>query len=251
MKKILFLLTITFSITFFVYADNISGPVITLKNTVTSIEVGKQVKVNVNFSEPVIRFDRGQVSVDGASLESVRKLGPYSYLLFLRASENSKEINIQIEADKVQNSSKVYNDTASNEVTIKIIQLKPVAPVSTDKEIAKILDTVVSASQLQTQQVQQAQPVQYSQPQVTYINCYGVNIPSTQQCMPPTNSYNYSGYYDTYGNYYTTTPTYTTPMYNSNVYYSPYSSYGSSYYDTEEYYISTPKRSRISDWLDW
>jgi hypothetical protein len=152
-KFALLTLLLTFTLSF---ASGANGPDVTLKSTVNQIDAGKLVKVSVGFSEPILSFGREQVSVDGASLESVRKIGPSSYLLFLRASDNVKELSVQVEADKVQNKNLVFNQNASNEVIIKVNPSQPTPAPQNDStlDISGFLDAVKASAQQQSAQAQ-------------------------------------------------------------------------------------------------
>lgn len=268
MKKIILLLIISSATFSFSFADNVDGPSVYLKSAVDTVDGGKLVKVTVSLSEPVIRFASDLVGVDGGRLESVRKLNSYSYLLFIRAADSSRELNVQVEADKVQNTAKVFNNYSSNELIIKVNPVVAPAPTGpSNSEISNLLDTVVRTQQAQTQaiQAQQAQAAQQTQvaPAVTYVNCNGVTIPSTQTCTAPA-AYNTvapsSGYYDLYGNYYPNTNYYNTPTYYPGTVPYNYSSYGNYYNSAPYYYNSTPTYYPstsystgygIGSWLGW
>lgn len=225
---------ITSVFVFTAFADEVSGPGISLRSTQSSVQASQVVKVTVSFSEAVARFTRDQVVVDGGNVESVRKLGPTSYLIFVRAGEGSRYVNIQVEAGAVQNLKKVYNDYASNELVVRVVP--PAATQSTtdttsSNAISNLLQQITNNTAPITNTVS-------SQPATTYVNCNGTAIPSTQTCTTNSNPNVYNpyaqqtgGYYDAYGNY---IPTQTNPY--SSPYASPYSSpYGNTYSQTPVY----------------
>jgi hypothetical protein len=232
------------------FANSVDGPNITLSTSVRKVDAGKTVKVNLTLDEAVLRLTPDQVGVDGGKLESIRKLNPTSYVLFVRASEDSLSVSVQVEADKLQNTTKTFNNYASNELTIKVIPPAPAPTVNSDNALSNLLNSVVST----VQQSQASQPAPVAQPAVTYVNCYGVNIPSTKVCTPPA-SYNYNsvtpmsaGYYDAYGNYY---PNYST--YSSYPGVVPYSSYNAPYYYNTNPYYNTGYYTgySVGSWFDW
>lgn len=216
----------------FLFADSVNGPQIILSTTVRSVEVGELFKVTVKVDEPLLKFTVNEVSVDGGRLESVRKLSPYSYLLFVRAEE-SKEVDILVESEKVQNRGKVFNADASNNLIVKVkakVVTPQVAQPSITKDLSSLLDEVVKAKT--TSNVSAPVTNQATQ-QVSYYNCNGQAIPTTQACNTSAQSltpmYQPTGYYDAYGNYYTNSPYSTNPYsaygYGTYSSYSPYSSY--------------------------
>lgn len=229
------LTTIGFALSLFVFAvfaDEVSGPGISLRSTQSSVQTSQVVKITASFTEAVARFTRDQVAVDGGNVESVRKLGPTSYLIFVRAGEGTRYVNIQVEAGVVQNLKKVYNDYASNELVVRVVA-PAAAPSATDTTNSNAISNLL---QQITNNTTPAANTVSSQPATTYVNCNGTAIPSTQTCATNPNSnpnvYNpyaqqTGGYYDAYGNY---IPAQTNP------YASPYSNpYSTSYSQTPVY----------------
>lgn len=222
----------------YAFADEESGPEIILRSTVRMVEAGKTVKITATFSEPVTKFTKDRVSVDGGVLETLRKLSPQSYLLFVRAEANVKEIDVQVESSKVQNSKKIFNTYASNNLLIKVKTPPPPAAESQSAtEISKLLDKMEKSSAINNP-APTAQPIQQ---QITYKICNGYTIPSNQPCQPQNNTSYRDAYVNTY--YYPGTTPYpsTYPPYNS-------------YYDDEEeevevYYVAPKKKSYF--FFDW
>ena len=230
LKKIICTLTIVCLFFTNVYATSSTGPRINLKTTVQKVESGTLVKITADFSEPVIRFTRSEVSVDGGSVESVRKLGPSSFVIFARPTGDAKELDVQVESDKVQNTDKVYNELSSNEIVVKVstqVQ-EPRQGSDSSAQISSLLDTVTKTINSQQQQTQTVQTA----PVVQYVNCYGNYIPSTQVCVSPYTTTPVNNYYNPYSTY---------PSYGS--YYNDYYSYPSTYYPSYN--------SGYNSWFNW
>lgn len=263
-KSILFGL-IFFTNAFFVFAQDNSGPVVTLKFAGASINASQQPKIQVSFSEPVLRFTADMVSIDGGNITSVRKLNQTSYLLFVRAASDATELDVQVQAGVVSDKSKNLNDEASNDLLISVNPPAVTAPAAQTSQVDTSLQISNLLQQVQNNAAANAAAQQAAQAQTTsYYYCAGVQIPSTQACNPqqyqqtvapvtqPVTTYTY----DVYGNivpvqttqaitpYYGTTPTY----YSTTPYYAP-ASY-SNYYGTTPYYGSSYGSTYYEDTID-
>ncbi len=259
MKKALIISTILLLSTT-AFADNITGPNITLRSTATTVVAGQSARVTVTVSESLLRFGSDQISVDGGTIESIRKLSPVSYTLFIRVADNTRTLDVIVEASKVQNQAKVYNEYSSNNLILKVTQPAPAAtgitPASSiTSTISSLLDTITknvatkpaavttTPAPVQQAPVQQApvytnpnqyQPAYtspYSTPYSTYNNSYNANpCIGYDPYYSRYNAYCESQYYNSYNSY--TQPVYTSP-------YDPYPT---------PYYTTTPT---IFDYFDW
>lgn len=274
MKKFILLFILSTS---FVLAKDLS---VSLSPETTTIEAGKTARVRVNFSQAPKKFSATDIAVDGGTIDSVRKLSTRVYLAVVRASEDAKEVELQIQADAIRDNEGDLNENASNSVRLKIVantqKLEAENKINSEKvklETEKTLNTLLNAV---TQSAKNNPPVSTPAPQVQYYNCNGQAIPTTQQCVQ--NTQQIGGYYDAWGNWVPAVQTApivapTVVPYNSyNAYssYSPYSTYGvtpvydatyyANYYDYYGYYpqsyYSSPyyskyRRSTLLDLLDW
>ncbi len=250
-KKIFSLMLTTLLFVNFTSALSVS-----LTTTSRTVEEGKSVKVRANFTENILKLPASAISVDGGNVQSVRKMNGSSYLIYILAASDSKEMDVQIEAEKVQDLKKNFNDGSSNELVIKITKVVPVEVVNTNQnnsgittsQLGELLDKVVENTKNQTPKYTPvAAPVQY------YM-CNGVSIPTTQTCTQQSQAYqpvytpsvynpNYpsTGYYDVYGNYILPTTSY--GNYNGYGSYNTYSNYDTYYYP--------PRKTSIYDYLNW
>ncbi len=234
---------------------------ISLSPDTTTVEAGKTARVRVNFSQAPKKFSATDISIDGGTVDSVRKLSTRVYLAVVRSSEDAKEVELQIQADAIRDNEGDLNENASNSVRIKVVAntQKVEAESKARVEQAKLENekTLNSLLNIVSQTAKNNAPVSTPAPQVQYYNCNGQAIPTTQQCVQnanvntnsvlyiPSNNYGtgyvvyptglYSpyemSYYDRYYNNYGYYPkTYYTTYYNNYGYY-PETYYSSPYYD--------------------
>lgn len=216
MKKIILLFILSTS---FVFAKDLS---VTLSPETTTVEAGKTARVRISFSQAPKKFSVTDISIDGGTVDSVRKLSTRVYLAVVRASEDSKEVELQIQADAIRDNEGDLNENASNSVRLKVVantqKLEAENKINTEKaklETEKTLNTLLNAV---TQNAKSSAPAA-SAPQVQYYNCNGTAIPTTQQCVQNANVNTNSVLYVPSNNY---GGVYGDP-YNS---YTPYTSYG-------------------------
>jgi hypothetical protein len=239
--------TTLFSIIFFVFASFASAADldITLRADSSVVDAGKTLKVRIAFNRSVSKFNAQMLSVDGGHVESMRKLSSLSYLAFVRADENVKQVDILVEAEAVLDLNKNPNPDASNNLIIKVRPANPVNPTPilnpeptfSNSQISDLLDKVVKSST----PAQPAAPVQSTPNYATgYYFCQGVQIPNSQPCnntQQQTQNSVYVApntvYYDTYGNYYPSGYNNTNTLYIDSGYgygsYGSYDVYGSGY----------------------
>jgi hypothetical protein len=60
------------------------------------------------------------VIVDGGAVKEIRKLSPTSFSISITPDENTKNVLVQIEADKIEDLAGNQNENASNEINVKI-----------------------------------------------------------------------------------------------------------------------------------
>lgn len=99
--------------------DKVS-PSVTLTANVTEIPTNSTFKVVANFSEEVKPITPDSVIVDGGSVKEIRKLSPTSFSISIIPDENTKNVLVQIEADKIEDLAGNLNENASNEINVKI-----------------------------------------------------------------------------------------------------------------------------------
>lgn len=204
---------------FFVFASfaNAADLDITLRADSSVVDAGKSLKVRIAFNRSVSKFNAQMLSVDGGHVESMRKLSSLSYLAYVRADENVKEMDILVEAEAVLDLNKNPNPDASNNLIIKVrpAQITNPAPILnpepsfSNTQVSDLLDKVVKSSTI----VQPSAPAPSTPNYATgYYFCQGVQIPNSQPCNNNNNNSQQNQntvyvtpstvYYDAYGNYY-------------------------------------------------
>lgn len=109
-------------------------------NTINSVDSFKTI---VNFSEPVKELTPDAIIVDGGTVKEIRKLSKLSYAVLITPDESTKEVNVQIEADKVADLAGNLNEEGSNEVNVKVI----LTQVNTDiSGLGDITDQILGGS---------------------------------------------------------------------------------------------------------
>lgn len=254
MKKFIILFILSTS---FVMAKDLS---ISLSPESTTVEAGKTARVKVNFSQAPKKFSATDISIEGGTVDSVRKLSTRVYLAVVRASEDVKEVELQIQADAIRDNEGDLNESASNSVRIKVtlntekpVAEKPVAEKAgkTEQEktdynlkLSALLDAITASAKKNTTVSTTATTPTSG---VSYYNCNGVAIPTTQQCVQQqtaaqqTVSYvqnsepQYITVYDDYYDEYVTIPN---PNYRATVQVVQQSVTPTTYF-TGSYYTST------------
>lgn len=188
----------------FAFADDTDGPDVFLKANLSKVDAGQVVKITASLSEPVLRFGADSVSADGGTITSVRKLSKVSYLIYVRANDDAKTVDVQVSASTIQNLNKVYNSYSSNEVIVKVVPPPVVQNPTSDNSngLSKVLDkikqTIDTNNAINEAKNAASQQAANSQ----YVNCYGQMIPANQTCNNP-NVYNatnpYVAPYNSYG----------------------------------------------------
>lgn len=220
---------------------------ISLSPETTTVEAGKTARVRINFSQAPKRFSATDISVEGGTVDSVRKLSTRVYLAMVRASEDAKEVELQIQADTIRDNEGDLNENASNSIGIKVVENTQKLEVENKAKIQQAkLDnekTLNNLLNIVTQNAKNNTPTVAPATQVQYYNCNGQAIPTTQQCVQNANV-NANGvlympsnsYVDPYGSY-TNTQGYI--VYPSGLY-SPYEiTYYDRYYTSYGYYPRT------------
>ena len=246
MKKYFLLIVVLLNLNFVLAAGD-DGLDISLSSPLSKVEPGRVFRVNVVFSDPIKKTTLADFSVDGGSPENLRKINSKSYLLFVRAGTDVKEVDVQVEANKIKSSTGIWNEEASNDIILKVIAPVVVPPPAQPDttSLSGLLDNLTKTIKQNNATQQQAAP------QVQYYNCNGQSIPTTQTCyqqntqtsvqgqyvapLAPYNSYN-TGYYNPYNSYDPYSNYNSTSYYNTNSgYYNP-----NSYYTVTPVYRSTP-----------
>lgn len=265
MKKFIILFILSTS---FVMAKDLS---ISLSPESTTVEAGKTARVRVSFSQAPKKFSASDISIEGGTVDSVRKLSTRVYLAVVRASEDVKDVELQIQADSVRDNEGDLNENASNSIRLKVtanIQKLEVenrakaeqVKLENEKTLNSLLNIVTQTSRNNNTPAPTAPA-----PQVQYYNCNGQAIPTTQQCIQnanvntnnvlyiPSGSYvdTYGNTYNPYGAYGTTQgyvvyPTGLYSQYEMNYYDRYYNNYGyyprtyyTTYYNNYGYYPQT------------
>jgi len=99
--------------------DKIS-PRVSLSANLNSVEPSATFKVVANFSEEVKPISVESIIVDGGSVKEIRKLSKTSYAITITPNENTKNILVQVEADKISDLAGNLNENASNEITVQL-----------------------------------------------------------------------------------------------------------------------------------
>jgi hypothetical protein len=284
MYKFIFLFILSSSL---VSAEGLS---ISLSPETTTVEAGKTARVKVNFSQAPKKFSPTDISIESGTVDSVRKLSTRVYLAVVRASEDAKEVELQIQADAIRDNEGDLNENASNSVRIKVTantqKLEAEAKAKTEQSKLENEKTLNSLLNIVTQNAKNNAPAITPAPAVQYYNCNGQAIPTTQQCVQNANvntnsvlyipSNNYGSGYNPYGNYGNNYSTgyvvYPTGLYSSyemsyydryynnygyypkayyTTYYNTYGYYPESYYSSPYYEIGYGFGSGLRGLFDW
>jgi hypothetical protein len=101
-------------------ATNTTPLKIAIAANARSITANTQLRVMINSSREIQTPDSGSIIVDGGRVIEIRKMSKTQYLGVIVASEGARQINIQIEADKISDLDGLTNDDASNEITVAV-----------------------------------------------------------------------------------------------------------------------------------
>jgi len=101
-------------------ATNTSPLFISIAANARSIAANTQLRVVINSSREIKTPDSGSIIVDGGSVSEIRKMSKTQYMAIIVASEGARQINIQVEADKISDLNGLTNDDASNEITVAV-----------------------------------------------------------------------------------------------------------------------------------
>lgn len=176
---------------------------VNLSSNVNTIPRGYTFKVIINTSVELKSFDVSNISVDGGTVKEIRKLSKTSYFAVINPAEDAKVVNVQIEAESLEDINGNRNDNASNEVIVRI--LIPVTTTNNSSSstnnssfISNLLDKLssslptapqcsytvqgqlITGSNLNTSGCPTTNTQNTQQTQL--YNCYGQQIPNTQPC---------------------------------------------------------------------
>jgi len=179
---------------------------ISLSANLNAVQMGNSFKVIINSSSELQKFAAENLIIDGGEMKEIRKLSKTSYVAMVISLEGFKKVSIQVEAEGLMSIDGIKNENASNEILVKIIIPTPVATTSTvsttintDTDsftalLNKIVSSVPNCTYNSSGQLITGEKLNTAgcattnvstnnqNNQVQYKDCYGQQIPSTQQC---------------------------------------------------------------------
>lgn len=181
------------------------APNISLSANLNTVEAGGTFKVVLNASEEIKPITPDMIIITGGVIKEIRKLSKVSYTISVTASGETKNVEVQIEADRVYDTANNLNEDASNEVVVKVKGSTLAGNTSTSSDINVDIDGLLSkvmsavpvcnysptgllitintdGSQVNVSGCAQTKADQQAQNAPTY-NCNGANIPITQPCQ--------------------------------------------------------------------
>lgn len=93
---------------------------VVLSANTTIIPSGSQLKVLIDFSNDIPELSQDALIIDGGSVKEIRKMSKKQFLAVIVSNEDAKNIDVQIEADKVKDVDGNTNQNASNEILVSV-----------------------------------------------------------------------------------------------------------------------------------
>lgn len=127
-------------------------PRVSLSANVSSVKMGETFKVILSASEEIVPISPDSLIVDGGTVKEIRKLSKTSYTatIIINEEEGVKNVLVQVEADKIEDLIGNKNESASNEISVKVIPAEKIAEATASGEgevgLNSLLDKIIASA---------------------------------------------------------------------------------------------------------